>query len=54
MEFKSLDSVPMNIEPDKLDVGNDVMETLKHHKAKHHKSYELMFSNEQLKRAKQN
>ena len=51
LEFKKLESVPMNINLARLDNGRDIAETLLFHTAVYHKSCFLKFANDKLKRA---
>ena len=51
LEFKKIESVPINISLDRLDEGQGIAETLLLHKAVYHKGCYLKFANNKLKRA---
>ena len=51
LEFKKLDSVPMNINLARLDNGRGIAETLLFHKAVYHKSCYLKFDNDKLRKS---
>ena len=47
LEFQKLNSLPMNVNLDKLDEGSGIAETLQSHSAMYHKSCYLKYSYQQ-------
>lgn len=49
--FQSLNALPINLDPRRLDEGGGIENTLRNNQAKYHESCRLLFNNTKLKRA---
>ena len=50
LEFQKLNSLPVNVNLDKLDEGSGIAETLQSHAAMYHKSYYLKYTSNKVRR----